>query len=239
MYSNKILVLDLDETLGHFVQLGIFWDELQDFYSTSLPDEYFFELMDIFPEFQRPYIQYILNFANTQKKNKQIKYIVLYTNNQGPKSWAKLIINYFNKKNGNKIFDFIIGAYKINNIICEPKRSSNNKKYTDLLNYLNIDKSYKTLFIDDQYHPEMNANNVSYIRIKPYHYSFPIKEMVDRYCSKSNFISIPNKLLLNQHILKKYSYYKYYYHNKSKMEQKIDNILSKEILKHILNFINI
>ena len=30
--SNRIIVFDMDETLGYFVELGMFWDALQYFY---------------------------------------------------------------------------------------------------------------------------------------------------------------------------------------------------------------
>ena len=45
---HKIVVFDLDETLGCFIELGIFWDSLQKFHNRSLPDEEFFEVMNIF-----------------------------------------------------------------------------------------------------------------------------------------------------------------------------------------------
>ena len=84
----------------------------------------------------------------------------------------------------------------------------------------------------------MNVNNVSYINMKPYHYSFPIQTMIKRYCSKSNHISQANKSLLEDHMIKQYSRYKYNNKNKNIYEQKLDDIVSKEILRHITNFIN-
>ena len=34
---KKVVVFDLDETLGHFVELGMFWDALNDYYKKNLP----------------------------------------------------------------------------------------------------------------------------------------------------------------------------------------------------------
>ena len=36
---HKIVVFDLDETLGCFIELGIFWDSLQKFYNKKLSNE--------------------------------------------------------------------------------------------------------------------------------------------------------------------------------------------------------
>ena len=57
----KIVVFDLDETIGYFTELGIFWEALEKFYGHNLFDDNFFELMDIFPEYLRPNIIKILD----------------------------------------------------------------------------------------------------------------------------------------------------------------------------------
>ena len=45
--------------------------------------------------------------------------VIIYTNNQGHKSWARLIASYFEYKLGDKLFDQIINAYKVNDIQVE------------------------------------------------------------------------------------------------------------------------
>ena len=52
---QSIVVFDLDETLGHFAQLGLIWDCMRSHYHArgkTLPR--FAEVMDAFPEYQRP-----------------------------------------------------------------------------------------------------------------------------------------------------------------------------------------
>jgi len=70
MQNNKIniIVFDLDETLGHFVQLGIFCDILEKYNKRKLTTNEFNELMDIFPEFIRPNILKILLYLKKKKK---------------------------------------------------------------------------------------------------------------------------------------------------------------------------
>ena len=69
----KIVVFDLDETLGYFSQLGIFWDIIQKYqknnkkHTVSQVD--FNKILDLFPEFVRPNIYNILLFLKTKKKN--------------------------------------------------------------------------------------------------------------------------------------------------------------------------
>ena len=74
-----IVVFDMDETLGHFSQLGIFWDVLQDFYiNIDRPidiysdngKQVFFDLLNIFNKFLRPDIENILILLKKKKKKK-------------------------------------------------------------------------------------------------------------------------------------------------------------------------
>ena len=57
---DKILVFDMDETLGHFVELSMFLDALHDFYNKKVENTHFFKILDLFPEFLRPNIVKIL-----------------------------------------------------------------------------------------------------------------------------------------------------------------------------------
>ena len=54
MINNKIVVFDLDETLGCFIELGMFWNSLENFYGYKLSDNEFNKLLDIFSDFLRP-----------------------------------------------------------------------------------------------------------------------------------------------------------------------------------------
>ena len=51
----KIVVFDLDETLGYFTEFGIFCDCLNNYFKKSnYSDQHFNELLDLYPLFLRP-----------------------------------------------------------------------------------------------------------------------------------------------------------------------------------------
>lgn len=177
----KVCVFDLDETLGYFTEVSIFWDALESFYGKKLPNNSFFEVLDVFPEFFRPEIFRILHMINNKKKRTMCDESYIYTNNQGPKSWTKMINDYFNYKLGYKAFNGIIAAYKVQGKIVEPKRTSHEKSVKDLIRCTNIPESSEICFIDDLYHPLMDKERVKYIRIKPYKYNLSFYEMASRY----------------------------------------------------------
>ena len=67
----KIVVFDLDETLGYFTLFGMFWECLINiFKEKTLNQNYFNEILDLYPEFIRPNIINILKYI---KKKKRIK----------------------------------------------------------------------------------------------------------------------------------------------------------------------
>jgi glucose-6-phosphate isomerase len=94
----KIVVFDLDETLGTFVELGMFCDALENYTKNKIERSHFFELMDLFEEFLRPDIMNIMSFLVKKRAAKKCKKLMIYTNNQGDKSWAINIKNYFDKE---------------------------------------------------------------------------------------------------------------------------------------------
>ena len=152
---EKIVVFDLDETLGNFIELGIFWDALENYHGHKLPYEHFYKLVDTFPEFLRPNILDIVKYLTDQKKAQKCHSLMIYTNNQGPKRWARMISGYFDSKLGIKCFDRIIAAFKVRGKRVEMLRSTNEKSYDDLIKCSKIHSDTQICFLDDQYHPLM------------------------------------------------------------------------------------
>lgn len=232
----KIVVFDLDETLGYFTELGIFWDALEKYYGHNLFNDKFFEVMDTFPEFCRPNILKILDFIH---KKKACHKIIMYTNNQGPRSWLNMISAYFNYKLGYNVFDQIIAAYKVNGRQIEPKRTSHDKSMKDLFNILDMPPNTEVCFIDDLYHPLMDKDNVFYINIKPYRCSLPFEDMASRYYEMviyKNNRNIDEMKFLN--FIKSFmEQYNYMVVKKSKEEKKADIVVSKKLLSHLEEFL--
>lgn len=232
----KIVVFDLDETIGYFTELGIFWEALEKFYGHNLFDDNFFELMDIFPEYLRPNIIKILDIIHSKKTCHKV---ILYTNNQGPKSWVKMICDYFNKKLGYTVFNTIIAAYKVNGKQIEPKRTSHDKSVNDLFNCSNLPSNTEVCFIDDLYHPLMDKDNVFYINIKPYRYSMPYNEMASRYYNriliKKN--SDITEIKFVNFIVSYMERFNYMVIKKTKEEENTDIVVSKKLLSHLEDFL--
>ena len=237
----KIVVFDLDETLGCFIEVGIFWDALEDYYGHSLFKEKFFEVLDIFPEFLRPNIFKILEFVKEKKEKLQCDHVMIYTNNQGPKSWVKMISEYFNSTLEYELFDKIIAAFKVKNKIIEICRTSHDKSVDDLIRCTKIPPNAEICFIDDQFHPLMEQDNVYYVHVKPYMFTMSFEKMAMRYFDK--YLDKPDD---KENIVKKLDFidnmvtfmkkYNFLTRDKSDLEQNADKVVSKQLLIHLETF---
>ena len=236
----NIVVFDLDETLGHFVQLGIFCDILEEYYKRKLTPNEFYEVMDIFPEFIRHNILKILSYLKIKKQKGQCNKVIIYTNNQGPKEWAQKIKKYFENKINFKLFDQIIAAYKINGIINEPTRTRNDKTSQDLLTSANLPDDTQICFLDDLYHPLMDNDNIYYIHVDPYRHNIPFNVMAERYYNskKQNFKQI-DKINFINFIVKHANKYNFPIKNKSLLAIKNDKRNDEEIFYHLRIFFKI
>jgi len=89
--ATRVIVFDLDETLGHFVELGIFCDVIEKYQKSKLTTTEFNNIMDLFPIFLRTDILKILTYLKTQKQQGTLNKVYIYTNNNGPKEWTERI----------------------------------------------------------------------------------------------------------------------------------------------------
>lgn len=177
--SNNVVVFDMDETLGHFSQLGIIVDSLEKVIKKRLNQDEFNNLLDLFPLFLRKDILKILNYLKNKKEKNKLDKVIIFTNNQGPKEWSNKIKNYFNYKLKYKLFDQVIGAFKINGKQIEQLRTSHNKRYYDLLKIAKLSNDTRICFIDDLYHFEMENPNLFYINIHPYVYEYSVTNILN------------------------------------------------------------
>jgi hypothetical protein len=232
----KIVVFDLDETLGCFTELGIFWGALEQYHGNTLSKEQFFDVLDIFEEFLRPNILKILEFVKEQKINNVCDQVMIYTNNQGPKSWVKMLSDYFNMKISYELFDKIIAAFKIRDKVIEMCRTSHAKSMDDLIRCTKIPNNTEICFIDDQFHPLMEQDNVYYINVKPYVFSLPYETMAERYYDAFMKKTSVDKSAFVSSIVESMKRYIYIVMRKSELEQNTDKVVSKQLLIHLENF---
>ena len=239
----KIVVFDLDETLGYFTEYGIFWDSLNKFIQIKnkkeLIQEDFNSILDLFPEFIRPNIINILIYLKNKKQSKCCHKMMIYTNNQGPVEWSNYIISYFENKIKFKLIDQIVAAFKINGKRVEICRTSHNKSHKDFIKCTKIPENAEICFIDDSFYPEMANDNIYYINIKPYYYDLKFEYMLMKF--KESEIGkkiIGNDSDFNETMLNEIKRYKYSGIEKDLKEFEIDKILGKQIITHLQDFFN-
>jgi len=239
----KIVVFDLDETLGYFTQYGIFWDSLSNYLKIKnknvLTQSDFNEILDLFPEVLRPNIINILTYLKSKKKSNCCNKMMIYTNNTGPREWAQHIIRYFENKIDYKLVDQIIAAFKINGKRVEICRTSQNKTHKDLIKCTKIPVDAEICFMDDSFFPDMTHDNIYYINIKPYYYDVPFEDMLNRFSTseigkKLIGNEIDFEVLMMEHI----KLYKYIVVNKDEKEYEVDKVLGKHIISHLQAFFN-
>jgi hypothetical protein len=235
----------MDETLGYFVELGIFWDTLKSYIKmkhieVTIDQQLFNNVLDLYPEFLRPNIINILNYLKNKKMEKHCNKLMIYTNNQGPLEWAQYIKHYFETKIHGTLFDQVINAFKVNGKHVEICRTTHMKTHKDFIRCSKVPEDSEICFIDDVYHPGMKNDNVYYINIKPYTHDLSFEVMIERLIS-NHIIPINTETEISEmtkYMINNMSKYNYSFVVKSKEMLNIDKILSKKILQHLHIFFN-
>jgi FMN phosphatase YigB (HAD superfamily) len=162
--KNKLIVFDVDETIGAFSSFAGLCDQVSPYRTTM---QLFAHLLDQNPSFLRPKILDILSFVKHNKMLGRCQ-VALYTNNQGPNQWVNFIKTYLESKLDYPLFDHVVRAYKVNGVHVEKKRTRHEKCLNDLLACTNCHSATKIFFVDDQVHEDMIKPSVHYFRIRPY-----------------------------------------------------------------------
>ena len=209
----KVVVFDLDETIGSFADLYLIWTAI---FNTgiytgptckTIVQSIFNELLDLYPEFLRYGILHILDFIRTKIQNGESHRIYLYTNNHcnfvaspdsrdttqpSPTEWIEMIIIYLNMKIGvtDTIFAKPICAFKIGSRIIEPLRTTRNKTHSDFLKCAVLPKNTEICFIDDTHHSQMVHNKVYYIQPPPYVHELTQLAIIDRFMVSSLYTKL-------------------------------------------------
>ncbi len=179
--TKVAVIFDLDETIGHFYQVGKMWEGLKFFYDKKFKEKDFHKMLDLFPHVFRPGIFNVFKFLKAQKiRDPKIK-IIIYSNNMGTPKWANMIKKYIEKKINYKLFDKVITAWKVNGVIYEKCRRTNEKTYTEIVRCAKLNKETKIFFVDDAYHPRMFNGKTDYMHIKDYKFAYNIEEMVRKF----------------------------------------------------------
>lgn len=241
MTSKKIVVLDVDETIGYFVELGFFCDALtKTVWKNDATVQYthFNHLMNAFPEFLRPNILDLLLFLKMKKETNECCGVMIYTNNNGPREWVEHIIKYIESKLGGHVFDKIVAAFKINGKVIEMGRTTHDKTYEDFMRCTKLPSNVEVCFLDDQMHSQMEHDQVYYINVKPYVHQLSVKTLTDRFMQSPvlrNTVAVGTDQFYS--LILQFMH-KFQASKKDPMEQEIDRIISKKIMEHLNEFFN-
>lgn len=244
---EKVVVFDLDETLGSFGDLYILWAGIKNIHPTF---NQFEKLLDLYPEFLRYGILTILEYLYEKKRSKECAKLFIYTNNRCSKEWVQYICKYFQKKihetqpKGDipiPLFNKLICAFKINNRQVEKCRTTHRKTYTDLVRCAMLTPDTEICFVDDLEHPEMKHSRVYYICPKPYYHTLTAKEIIERFVETKWFFKNKKKspLLCSQ------SFWENWFRSQGRgmgyetrnTNMKQDIVISKKMMLHINEFL--
>ena len=240
--TKVAVVFDLDETIGHFWQIGNLWEAIKYFKGNKFSERDFHKILDLFPHVFRPGIFNVFKYLKAQKiRDRNIK-IVVYSNNQGPPAWAKMITKYIEKKiNYKNLFDKVITAWKVNGIIYNKCRRTNEKTYSEIVRCARLNKQTEIFFVDDAYHPRMYNSKTDYMHIKDWKFGYNIKYMVEKFLNSDCCKKISNsdkEFLMSRmpNYMRSNTYGYINYTNSNKPGEK-DRRLGKKLLTNIKDFL--
>ena len=223
-HRNRVIVFDLDETLGCFIEFDILFYIIQRIVGLSSEISHS-HLLDLYPEFLRPNIINILKYVNKKKKTGECQKLYIYTNNQSQSYSVNMIAGYLSNKVikcKDSLFDQIIYAFKINNQVVQIGRSTHKKTHCDLINCTLLPKKTSICFLDDIEFDEMKKERIYYIQPKAYFHNLSPYDILNRlFTSKYKFALQEKEHIIREHFL-------------TQCMKK--NLLKKHIIDHINYF---
>tara|TARA_B100000424_G_C22877580_1_gene467211 strand:+ start:176 stop:961 length:786 start_codon:yes stop_codon:yes gene_type:complete len=195
MKSKLAVVFDLDKTIGYFTQIAVVMDAIEEVLGRELTLKEFFSFLDLYKYTFRNEIFKVFKYLKNKKKANQNLKVLIYTNNMGPKSWVYKIKKYIEHELKYKLFDRVIAAWKVGQEIYEPKRTTHNKTYNDLLRCSRLGKNYKILFLDDMDHKDLRlSKQVTYLKVDEYTIKKRFCDLIDMFMKSSMRTIFSNKL---------------------------------------------
>jgi hypothetical protein len=245
--EQRVVVFDLDETLGHFHLIRLVWESIHEFinynnipYMMNQAD--FNDLFDIFPEMLRPEIISILQFLKKEKDRGACSGIMVYTNNKYPKEWVYLIIHYIEYKVGHKLFDNIVLAFKLDGRVQQMGRTSNDKKLADFVACCKLPQSVEICYFDNSEYSGMVSENVYYLKVRAYYHPFTERSIIQRTTTRpvlSRVLCAAHERHIQtfiQFFIKNLHRKGYYFAEKSFLDYEMDKVISKRIQTHLTDF---
>lgn len=229
--NTKVLVFDLDETLGCFSDLITLWYVI----ALKKNQQNFNKLLDLYPEFLRYGILTILEYLYHKKCIGQCYKLYLYTNNRFSPEIPRYIAKYFDYKLGihtdmenimkTHLFDQIIVAFKVGDRIIDSSRKTNNKTYGEFIRCTLLPKKTEICFIDDLYHSKMNHGKIYYIQPAGYFHNLSKEQIINRACA-----------FMPDIYKRDYLDFLFYSHKCNNINTETHVIIAKKMMFHIKEF---
>ena len=211
--KHKVVVFDVDETLGNFSQFSIFCHVIDTYFNQDdISYRYLNDLVDLYNEMIRPSMVRILDYIRKKKNTGVCRKVIIYTNNMGPDKWVTHIRRYFEHKLRlipqaaaapasttadntaiiPPLFDHLIGGFKPNAERTETAnrallRTTSEKTMNDLIYCARLPANIEVCFLDDVFHKKMTDDRVYYIKLQPYYMHIPFETFVIRFLNSRLF----------------------------------------------------
>jgi hypothetical protein len=207
--EKKVVVFDMDETIGSFKELTSLLQYIKICQNKILTQHEFNKLLDLYPEFLRTGIVHVFKYLLKKKKKRECYKIYIYTNNVYSPEFPNYVRNYidykvhfmenkcfpahcfgettssFRLKKRAKIIDQVIHAFKVENVIIEPLRTSKQKTFDDFIRCSQLPEETNICFIDNTYYNKMVRENIFYINVNAFVHHLTIDEIWERFNSPS------------------------------------------------------
>ena len=220
--SQKVIVFDLDETIGCFMHLNIIWNKISDRIENNDHQIIFNNILDLYPEFFRTNIFNILKYLHKKKKTGECKKVFIYTNNNCSKTWCDMIVEYIHYKMGlesDYLFDNAVGSHKF-----DSRRCTNRKTYNDFINCSMLSNDTRIGFIDNAIHKGMKHDKVYYIKPRSYYHTTPVSEIITRFLESPVYKQISYNIENENQLLKMVNFF-------NSIESKETNTLNLQQIK--------
>ena len=244
-HISKVVVFDLDETIGSFSELYSLFTKLKNIEQEEKKEickndkELLFHLLDLNPEFFRYGMEIVFKYLYEKKKHNKDVYIYIYTNNSClPVPWTSWISEYLEQKwQVKQLLTNIVRAFKIKGKIVESNRTSLSKKYEDFIKCVKIEENSQLCFIDNIEHIGMKHKNVYYLKPKLYYHYVNKTDILNRFLCSIYGKKFENQIdNFSEKIKKIYLHEDDEQYTRSEEDFEIDVLISKNILEHIQQF---
>lgn len=229
--NDKVVVFDLDETIGCFNALVAIIQHLQSF-NVHCDRALLFRLLDLFPEFFRLGIFRILDFLVNKKREKKCK-IFLYTNNKFSPELPADIVAYIHKKLGYELFDDIICAFKVDGVVIDTRRTTHTKSHSDFIKCSVLPVNTEICFVDDVCHEEMKHPKIYYLQPYGYRTTLSTDVIVERVMNEIMRVYTVNRSRFSSSL---YNYLLEMCGNYFEEDESVHQKVSAKLMYHIREF---